>query len=187
MTPILLAGPVSEPLSVDEVRGWLQLETHDEDNLLASMIKAARCAVEQAIRRALMLQSWRLRLPHWPQQGEVRLPLSPILSIDAVRGFDAAANVILVDLGQFKWFGSTLSLRPDSTALSAFAFGVEIVVKAGYGANASDVPEALRQGMLMLIAHWYAHRSDGLHEASVTHFPAAIAGAIMPYRNMRLR
>ncbi len=187
MTPILLAGPASEPLSVDDVRAWLKLETRDEDALLSAMIKAARSAVEQATRRALILQSWRLRLPRWPQEGEVRLPISPILAIDAVRRFDAAGNAVLVDLGAFNWSGSHLSLRRDSGVQGSLCFAVEIDVKAGYGANASDVPEALRQGMRMLIAHWYAHRFEGLHEASVTHFPAGIAGLIMPYRQMRLR
>jgi len=29
---------------------------------------------------------------------------------------------------------------------------------AGYGTAASDVPEAIRQAMLMMVTHWYIHR-----------------------------
>lgn len=187
MTPILLAGPDSEPLSVDEMRQWLRRETHEDDVLLASMIKSARCAVEQAIRRALILQKWRVRAREWPLNGELRLPLSPILSIDAIRRFDAAGNAVPIDLGGFDWSGCLLRLRPGGHTRDLFAFGVEIDLTAGYGARASDVPEALRQAMRMLITHWLAHRTEALHEASVTHFPPAIAGAIMPYRQLRLR
>ena len=51
MTPILLAGPALEPLSLDEMRVYLRLETSEEDGLVLSLIKAARNAVEQGARR----------------------------------------------------------------------------------------------------------------------------------------
>lgn len=187
MIPILLAGPQREPLSVDDMRQWLQLDTRDDDDLLAAMIKAARSSIEQAIRRALMLQKWRVRAQEWPRQGGLQVPLSPLLSLDAVRVFDAAGTPSLVDLSHFDVADSLITLRLDEISRDLFTFGVELDVSVGYGAQAADVPEPLRQAMRMLIAHWLAFRSQALHEGSVTHFPPAIAGAIMPYRQLRLR
>jgi uncharacterized phiE125 gp8 family phage protein len=69
MTPILLAGPALEPLSLDEMRVYLRLETNDEDALVLSLIKAARNAVEQGAKRALIAQKWRIRLEAFPRGG----------------------------------------------------------------------------------------------------------------------
>ena len=84
MTPILLAGPALEPLSLDEMRVYLRLETSEEDGLILALIKAARNAVEQGARRALIAQKWRIRSARFQGEGHVRLPISPILSLDAV-------------------------------------------------------------------------------------------------------
>ncbi len=186
MTPILLAGPALEPLSLDEMRVYLRLETSDEDGLILSLIKAARNAVEQGARRALIAQRWRIRLARFPREGQVRVPLSPILSLDAVRTFDALGKPVLLGLTLFRFDGGALCLSPAHLPSDGFGAGVEIDVTAGFGAKATDVPEGLRQAMRMLVAHYYEHRADALHEERVAHFPAAIAAAVAPWRRMRL-
>lgn len=186
MTPILLAGPALEPLSLDEMRVYLRLETSEEDGLVLSLIKAARHAVEQGARRALIAQKWRIRLARFPREAQVRLPLSPILSLDAVRRFDALGNPVLLDLTLFRLDGADLCLSQAHLPADGFCAGVEIDLTAGFGTQAADVPEALRQAMRMLVAHYYEHRADALHEDRVTHFPAAIAATVAPWRRMRL-
>jgi len=186
MTPILLAGPALEPLSLDEMRVYLRLQTSEEDGLVLSLIKAARNAVEQGARRALIAQKWRLRLPHIPREKSWRLPISPILSLDAVRTFDALGNPVLLDLALFQLDGSALCISQALMSPDSFTAGVEIDLTAGFGAQPTDVPEALRQAMRMLVAHYYEHRADALHEDHVAHFPAAIAAAVAPWRRMRM-
>ena len=186
MTPILLAGPALEPLSLEEMRVYLRLETSEEDGLILALIKAARNAVEQGARRALMAQKWRIRLARIPREGQVRFPISPILSLDAVRTFDALGNPVLLDLALFHLDGGTLCISPNNFPTDGFASGLEIDVTAGFGTLATDVPEALRQAMRMLVAHYYEHRADALHEERVAHFPAAIAAAVAPWRRLRI-
>ena len=186
MTPILLAGPTLEPLSLDEMRVYLRLETSEEDGLVLSLIKAARNAVEQGSRRALMAQKWRLRLPRFPQDKSLRLPISPILSLDAVRTFDALGNPVVLDLASFQLDGSTLSLSASLMPSEGDGAGIEIDLTAGFGTQPTDVPEALRQAMRMLVAHYYEHRANALHEERIAHFPAAIAATVAPWRRMRI-
>jgi len=186
MTPILLAGPALEPLSLDEMRVYLRLQTSEEDGLVLSLIKAARNAVEQGARRALIAQKWRLRLPRIPREKSWHLPISPILSLDAVRTFDALGNSVLLDLALFQLDGSALCISPALMSPDRSAAGVEIDLTAGFGTQPTDVPEALRQAMRMLVAHYYEHRADALHEDNVAHFPAAIAAAVAPWRRMRM-
>ena len=186
MTPILLAGPALEPLSLEEMRLFLRLETSEEDGLVLSLIKAARNAVEQGAKRALIAQKWRIRLSRFPREGRIVLPLSPVLSLDDMRTFDTLDNAVSLDMELFDLDGSVVSVRAGSLPADGWAAGVEIDLTAGFGPQAEDVPESLRQAMRMLVAHYYAHRTDGLHEASVTHFPAAIAALVAPWRRLRL-
>lgn len=186
MTPILLAGPALEPLSLEEMRLFLRLETSEEDALLLDLIKAARAAVEQGAKRALISQRWRMRLPRFPREGRVALPLSPILSVDGARTFEASGAPRSLDLTLFDLDGSILSIDPGALPADGFAGGFEVDVTAGFGQQPSDVPQDLRQAMRMLAAHFYAHRSDALHEDRVAHFPAAIAALVAPWRRVRL-
>ena len=189
MTPILLAGPALEPLTLDETRLWLRLDATDEDQLVAALIRAARSAVEQATRRALISQSWRLRLDRWPADRCVKLPLSPILTLDAVRIFDAAGAPSLADLSGFhidQSRGAKLVCDVAPPAPGRIANGVEIDVTAGFGATPQSVPEPLRMAMRLLVAHWFEHRSDALHEDRIAHLPAGVAAACMPWRAARL-
>jgi uncharacterized phiE125 gp8 family phage protein len=186
MTPILLAGPAQEPVSLDEMRSYLRLESGEEDALVLSLIKAARHGVEQGSKRALMAQKWRLRLQRFPREGQVRLPLSPILSLDAARSFDATGAAVLLDLALFHLDESRLSIDPSALPADGFAAGFEADVTAGFGTQASDVPDDLRQAVRMLAAHFYAHRADALHEDRVAHFPAEIAALVAPWRRLRL-
>jgi uncharacterized phiE125 gp8 family phage protein len=189
MTPILLAGPAVEPLTLDEMRLWLRLDSSDEDQLVLALVRAARSAVEQATRRALISQTWRLRLDAWPTDRCVRLPLSPILSLDAVRVFDAAGAPTLANLQNFHIDtsrGAKLVCDVAPPQPGRIANGLEIDVTAGFGPTPQSVPESLRMAMRLLVAHWYEHRGDALHEDRVAHLPPGVAAAVTPWRAARL-
>ncbi|MDB5596767.1 MAG: phage gp6-like head-tail connector family protein [Hyphomicrobiales bacterium] len=189
MTPILMTGPVAEPLSLDEARAWLRLDTHAEDDLVTSLVRAARSAIEQATRRALMAQSWRLRLDRWPPNGIVNVPLAPVFAIEAVRVFDAAGVAIPLALGGFRLdqsFGTRIFCDTPPPAPGRLYGGIEIDLTAGYGASAAAVPEPLRQAMRLLVAFWFEHRGDALHDNAVPHLPAAVAALVVPFRSARL-
>ena len=189
MTPILLSGPAVEPLGLDETRLWLRLDATDEDQLVLALIRAARSAVEQATRRALVAQSWRLRLDRWPAERHLRLPLSPILSLDAVRVFDAAGAPMLLDLAGFHIDaprGPQLVLDATPPAPGRIANGIEIDITAGFGVSGQDVPEPLRMAMRLLVAHWYERRGDALHEERIATLPAGVAALVAPWRTARL-
>ncbi|MDB5651438.1 MAG: hypothetical protein JWL62_2958 [Hyphomicrobiales bacterium] len=188
MTPILMAGPVVEPMTLDEVRTWLKLDTHDEDDLVTSLVRAARSAVEQATRRALLAQSWRLRLDRWPCNGILAVPLSPVLSIDAVRVFDAGGVATSPDTAGFQLdqsHGTRLFIDTPPPSPGRLYGGIEIDFTAGFGTTASSVPEPLRQAMRLLVAFWFEHRGDALHDASVAHLPASVAALVVPFRSAR--
>ena len=63
------------------------------------------------------------------------------------------------------------------------ANGIEIRFLAGYGDDPADVPEALRQGLLMLAAHLYEHRGEDPERAVQA---SGAFGLWRPYRVLRL-
>ena len=57
MTATLIAGPLVEPVSIGEVRSWLRVDNAEDDVQIATLIAAARLAIERATRLALISQT----------------------------------------------------------------------------------------------------------------------------------
>jgi uncharacterized phiE125 gp8 family phage protein len=189
MTPLVLEPPAAEPVSLAEARLFLRLDQTEEDDLLATLITAARLMVEAASGRCLIDQRWRIVLDRWPPGGEIRLPLSPVSAVTAARVYDvlgAAQSVdgaalaldSLADPPLIRFVGEVPEIGRDHGA-------IEIDVVAGYGATADAVPAPLRQAVLRLAARWFEQRGD-VAGRDAQALPAEIAGLISPYRRARL-
>jgi uncharacterized phiE125 gp8 family phage protein len=64
--------------------------------------------------------------------------------------------------------------------------GIEIAFTSGYGDAAGDVPAPVRQAILLLVAHWYEHRSP-LEVGPQAEPPPRMVGELLsPYRAVRL-
>jgi len=57
---------------------------------------------------------------------------------------------------------------------------------AGYGAAASDVPQPLRQAVLLLVAHWFERREPVELGSALETVPMTVGGLLAPYRSVRL-
>ena len=160
----LYTAPAVEPLSVSDAAAHLRVDGTSDEQLIESLILAARRYCEGASGRSLVTQTWELQLDGWPCGDAIRLPRPPLQSVTSVTTYDstgaaavfAAANY-LVDtrsqpgrlvLGYGKSWPSTV-LRP--------AAGVVVRYVAGYGLAAA-VPETYKQAMQLLVGHWYEHR-----------------------------
>lgn len=189
MTLILTAGPAEEPVTLAEVRGFLRLDGTEEDALATALLTAARALLEAETRRAFVTQSWRLILDRWPER-EIRLPLAPAIRIDGI-AVATAAGEEAIDAALYE---SDLGHEPPRivvkrgmrlTRPANEVGGIAIDFTAGYGA-AADVPEPLRQAMLMLVAHWFETRSPVSFGVGTVEIPLTVAALIAPYRRMRL-
>lgn len=186
MIPILVAGPAVEPLSLEEARLHLRLDDTQEDDLVASLIKAARLMLESATRLKFVSQNWRLSIATVPTGRAIRVPLAPVLSVEAVRFFDAAGVETLVDAGLYQLRrGSEPALVTLKPGFPDAAGGIEVDLVAGFGPSASDVPEPLRHAVRMLVAYWFENRGDEVHKSA--RLPADVALMIAPYRSLRLK
>jgi len=188
MAAVLIEAPAGEPVSLAEARAQLGVAHGDDDALLATLITAARRVVEARTGLTLMTQHWLCLFDDWPQDGVMALPVAPVAEVDelAVFGADEAKAVIdpahyLADLAsrppRLMLRGSRLWPRPGRAVN-----GIGVRVVAGFGPAPSDVPEPLRQAVLLLVAYFYAQRGS---EAG-SGLPLGLAPLLAPYRGVRL-
>ena len=158
---LLLTAPAIEPLSLAEAKAFLRVETSDDDDVIAALIAGARIHVEAQTRRALITQSWRLSLDAWPDDGRLNVLPAPLQALTAARVNDFDNNAQTLDTAAFVLDkgAAALIFAPNfaTWALPApgrMSAGIEFDVTVGYGDAAVDVPEALRQAIRLLVAHW---------------------------------
>jgi uncharacterized phiE125 gp8 family phage protein len=192
MTSILLTAPAVEPVTLDEAKAFLRVEHNDDDEVIAALVAGSRIHVEAQTRRALITQGWRISADAWPPDGRLIVRPAPLQTLDAARVYDFDNVAHDVDTQAFvaDLAGSALIFAPNlaSWALPApgrLAAGIELDVTVGYGDAAIDVPEALRQAIRLLTAHWYENRGLAAM-GTVTVLPSTVAALIAPYRVMAL-
>ena len=189
MSSHLLTAPAIEPLSLDEAKAFLRVEHSADDEVIAALVAGSRVHVESQTRRALITQGWRLAADGWPQDGRLRVVPGPLQQLTAARIYDFEGLAHDVDVQAFvpDRGASLLAFAPWAVpAPGRVAAGIELDVTVGYGDSAPDVPEALRQAIRLLVAHWYDNRGLVAVGQQVAELPATVASLIAPYRMLSL-
>lgn len=191
MTLVLRSGPADEPVSLEEAKAYLKVDGSEEDLLISSLIITSRLHLEAALGLALITQSFRLVLDRWPKSGAIRIPVRPVQGIDEIRLRDGEGGVEVLDPAAYDVDVSSAPARiawmagpPPQPAKRMN--GLEVDLVAGYGASPDDVPAPLRQGLKMLVAHWYENRDPVEIGSPKTAIPSAVSCLVKPYRLVRL-
>ena len=85
MSSQLLTAPAIEPLSLNEAKAYLRVETGDDDDVVGALIAGARIHVKAQTRRALITQSWRISADVWPDDGRLTVLPAPLQALSAAR------------------------------------------------------------------------------------------------------
>lgn len=214
--------PASEPISLAETKTYLDVTDSADDALIASLITAVRMTCEAWTGRALASQTWTLWLDGFPpgeksgapadgaydlpvnhfDQGKriIEIPRPPLQSVTHLKIYDTADAA--ATFSSSNYFVDTVS-EPGRFALNNSAVwpttalrpvnGVEIEFVAGYGA-AVDVPDALKQGLLLWIKLLYSDKAwlfetdrsvPGLIELNRHQVPPQVASLWLAYRLMK--
>ena len=207
----LKTPPPLEPVTLVEVKGLLRIDDSDDDSLISSMITAIRQRAEEWTRRSFLTQTWTLWLDEFPFRpgntlnklngGVIIIPRPPMQSVAFIKTYDSDNSTVTFDTSDY--FVDTASspgrvaLNDNSswpTLLRKFS-AVEVEFIAGYGSNASDVPEGIKQGMLQWIKLLFANKSKlyesdestlGLLEMNQIPIPPLVMMLWEPYRLVQL-
>lgn len=188
LAPVLVTPPDDLPLSVAEARQHCRIDGTDDDALVAALIQAATDHLDGwngILGRCLMTQTWRQDFPGFGCR--MRLPLAPVQSVSQVTYYDAdnaqqtlASSVyaLLTDA-----VGSYVTLAPNQDWPTTYRRpdAVSVTYVAGYG-GATDVPQAIKQAMLLMISHWYENREAATVGVIASSLPMAVDALLTPYR-----
>lgn len=205
MSLTLITPPPVKPISVAEAKAQLRIDTADDDARIGALIAAAVQHIDGRdgwMNRAFVQQTWELRLDAFPwireanRYGSIILPLPPLRSVDSVSYRDSAHQLQVwdpsnydVDLGG-DWKGRITpkqavpwpqtDTQPDAVIVR-FTAGYAPVIGSptDYLAN---IPETVRQALLLLVSHWYENRAPVLIGRQARELPMAVQALLAPLR-----
>lgn len=92
MNALLYTAPTIEPITVEELILHLRGDSDEtiENDLLDSIIKAAREHIEDITGRALLSQVWEYYLDGWPDGDSIKLPFGNVQSVLSLTIADSA-------------------------------------------------------------------------------------------------
>lgn len=182
-------GPASEPVTLAEAKAHLRVEATltDEDELITSLIQAAREQVEDLTHRQLITATWNLRLDGFPDWA-ISLPRPPLQAVNSIKYYDTEGTLVetlaedtdfLVDAASF--VARIVPVPGGAWPATQDRPGAVIInYDAGYGDDAADVPAKIRQAMLLLIGHLYENREAVLVGVSADELPLAVDALLRP-------
>ena len=166
--------PASEPVTLAEAKLHVRQDLDTDDTLITGLITAAREEVERISWHALLTQTWELVLDRWPAGDAIELPRPPLQSVTSVKYTDSSG-------AETTWSAANYVVDTDSTPgriVLAYSVtwptvvlqptgGIRVRYVAGW-TSAANVPQAIKQALLLLVGHWYETREDTVKAATDT-------------------
>ncbi len=183
-TFILKTPPATEPLTLAEAKAHLRVDIPDEDTLISGLIVAARQMAEQHTGRPLISQTWTLYTSSFTAPIEFKPGAQSITSVkyqDSDNAQQTLADTVyelrrglVPELGlKYSQSWPSVLCHPDS---------VQIEFVAGYGASGDDVPQQIKQAMLLVLGQLYEYREEIVVGTIVSQIPKASEYLLQPYR-----
>ena len=179
MQLLRLDGPYQEAVTEDEAKLYLRIEHHLDDNILRTMIAAARTMVEQYTGQTLIEQKWRMTIGandrSFNKGGtlQVGIPMSPFQKLDG-RPKVIKPNKIL-EIANYKLSRDAGFGTVEVITCLGSKDELQLEFTVGYGPTAESVPASFKQAILMLLAEMYENRSGGSNSKAV---PVIINGSV---------
>lgn len=163
-----VTAPASEPVTLTEAKAHLRVDTSADDTYITTLITAARQFVEKYLNRALINTTYTVQFDALPTC--IKLLYNPVSSVTSISYKDTAgdsqtlsSSLYVVDShnepGQI-----TPAYGADYPSTYGEAGAVTVTYVAGYGATAADVPDAIKQMILILIGDMYDNRVAQVRE-----------------------
>jgi uncharacterized phiE125 gp8 family phage protein len=161
---VRVTAPAALPISVAEAKEQMRVEGNDDDTIIERLVNAAVAFVDVqgVLGRAMITQTWGEWLA--PNPSTVMLSLGPVQSVSAIKYYDIDGVLQTATLADFNVFGTPnrITITPKTgkawpiTQTRDDAIKIEYVI--GYGSTSASVPQTVRHGLMMLVAHWYENR-----------------------------
>lgn len=188
----LVTAPTGDIITVAQFKTHARIDVTDDDTLIQGYINAAIDHLDGRdgiLGRALRPQTWDYITDSFPRRG-IELPTPPTISVDSVKYLDtsyteqtlATANYRVVQGGSG---GSVIRLADGYTwpVLPCEPDAVRVRFQCGYSDDSSGlttVPEAIRQAVYLIVAHWYENREE-VSEVEMSRIPMGAKALLSTY------
>tara|TARA_R100001244_G_scaffold129251_1_gene100551 strand:+ start:72 stop:650 length:579 start_codon:yes stop_codon:yes gene_type:complete len=173
-------------LTTAEAKSHLKITVTTDDTLIDNLIKAARESAEVFTNRFFIQTVL-------SQYGDNFTDLyylfkSPLIGVDKIQYYDIddslqvlSTDVYITDLIHQP---ARIGLKPNQSFpnLADRLNAVICIYKVGYGTAASDVPEAIRQAVLLTVGNWYENRQNVVVGHSVNELPKSAQYLLEQYK-----
>ncbi len=188
MRPIvkILSAPDQQPLSLEDIRGHLRIDTNDDDVTLMRLLQAATERVQDLT--GLYFLNHTIEESFTCFKSEICLGRGPVQAITSVKYFDQTNSDNTIDPGYYFTENDVLYMLPNFSAPAVRSQGrpLRVVYTAGHiplnvsgdtlfddGTDFSDstgfvgtqyYPEQLKQALRLMVGFYNETREEGLEQ-----------------------
>lgn len=185
-------GTLTPPVTTQELADWLRLDDAT-DPVLNGILLASTSYVIERLQSELINRTRTVTYQHWPTVGripnvsishteaefvrEIKLPYATLVSVKLVELYGEAFTDYTIQ----QTTPATLYMSSGTFVAPQTEPAIYVEYTAGYGATATDVPDAIKAGVTMLAAYMYEHR--GACDAMQAFNNSGAKELLTPYMN----
>lgn len=187
---VLKTGPATTAISLAEAKAFLRVDSdYDDDNsYITSLIGVATNVVEQFTRRRLITQTYNIYYDEFPPYMD--LQVGNVASVTHVKYYDTDNTLQTLDTSQYD---VDIRVKPgriyqaeDGNFPNTYERANSVEVEFVVGSAASDVEDAIKQAMYIVIGRYYENRQDVVMGTQVNELPLMVEHLLTPYRLLEL-
>lgn len=161
--------PLTEPITLDEVKAHLRITSSSDDAMILRNITAAREYAEKITRRSLVYKGYVCHFDRFPAPGQpMRLPAPPLVTLTSISYLDTALDLQVWDSDEYFVAShqepALVVPKPGNVfpVAANVPDSVEVHLLSGYSADGygdltKPCPEHIRLAMMQLAGHWTDH------------------------------
>jgi len=187
---VLKTGPATTAISLAEAKAFLRVDSDydDDDAYITSLIGVATNVVEQFTRRRLITQTYNIYYDEFPPFMD--LQVGNVASVTHVKYYDTDNTLQTLDTSEYD---VDIRVKPgriyqaeDGNFPDTYERANSVEVEFVVGSAASDVEDAIKQAMYIVIGRYYENRQDVVTGTIASELPLMVDHLLTPYRLLEL-
>lgn len=187
---VLKTGPATTAISLAEAKAFLRVDSDydDDDSYITSLIGVATNVVEQFTRRRLITQTYNIYYDEFSPFMD--LQVGNVANVTHVKYYDTDNTLQTLDTSEYD---VDIRVKPgriyqaeDGNFPDTYERANSVEVEFVVGSAASDVEDAIKQAMYIVIGRYYENRQDVVMGTQVNELPLMVEHLLTPYRLLEL-
>ena len=175
---VLVTAPTVEPVTLAEAKLHCRVDHTDDNDLITSLIVAARQLCEVKTEHSCVNTTWDLYLDFLPVR--IYIPRSPLSSVTSLSYYATDGTLTVMSSSDYVVDTASAPGRITQASTAVWPATQErtgaVIVRfvAGYGAAASSVPDSIKAAIKLLVGHWYENRESVVVGTITSELPMAV-------------